>query len=127
MERVLGIGGVFFKSRDPKKLARWYRDNLGVPIDEDQSYGTFTAGTSGDIEQMVWSLFEEGSDYFGDGDARVMINYRVANLDAMLQQLRDAGARVDDKVEDYGYGRFGWAWDPEGNRFELWQPAGPGF
>lgn len=127
MERVLGIGGVFFKSRDSKKLARWYRDNLGVPIDEDQSYGTFTAGTSGDIEQTVWSLFEEGSDYFGDGDARVMINYRVANLDAMLQQLRDAGARVDDKVEDYGYGRFGWAWDPEGNRFELWQPAGPGF
>lgn len=127
MERVLGIGGVFFKARDPKKLAQWYRDNLGVPIDEDQSYGTFTAGNADGVEQTVWSLFEEGSDYLGDENARVMVNYRVADLDAMLQQLRDAGARVDERVEDFEYGRFGWAWDPEGNRFELWQPLGPGF
>ena len=118
MERITGIGGVFFKARDPVALAAWYREHLGVPLDEGQTYGMLVAN-SGD--KTVWSTFPQSTDYFGTGSASLMINYRVRNLDAMLAQLRAAGAQVDDRIEDYDYGRFGWAHDPEGNRFELWE------
>lgn len=127
MEKVLGIGGVFFKARDPKALAAWYREHLGVPVEAEQTYGSFSSIATG--EQTVWSAFPLDTTYFGAGPAPFMFNYRVRNLDAMLAQLRAAGAQVDDKVEDYGeLGRFGWATDPEGNRFELWEPrtSGPG-
>ncbi len=119
MEKVLGIGGVFFKAQDPKALAAWYREHLGVPIEQGQTYGTF-ASTAAD-EQTVWSTFPTDTKYFGTGPQSLMVNYRVRDLDAMLKQLRAAGAQVDDKVEDYGYGKFCWASDPEGNRFELWE------
>lgn len=128
MERVTGIGGIFLKALDPKGLAAWYREHLGVPIDEGQTYGTFTAGTApASPEQTVWSAFPEDTTYFAPSTAPFMVNYRVADLNAMLAQLRAAGAPVEDTVEDYEYGRFGWASDPEGNRFELWEPKGPGF
>lgn len=130
MERVTGIGGIFLKARDPKGLAAWYREHLGVPIAEGQTYGTFTAGPGGEAaspEQTVWSVFPADTPYFAPSAAPFMVNYRVADLDRMLAQLRAAGAAVDDRVEEYEYGRFGWASDPEGNRFELWEPAGPGF
>ena len=128
MERVTGIGGIFLKARDPKGLAAWYRDHLGVPIDAGQTYGTFTAGASeGRPEQTVWSAFPADTTYFAPSEASFMVNYRVSDLGRMLAQLRAAGATVDDRVEEYEYGRFGWASDPEGNRFELWEPAGPGF
>lgn len=120
MERVVGIGGVFLKARDPKALAAWYRDHLGVPVDPGQTYGALTSAGPG--EMTVWSTFPADTQYFGPGPATAMVNYRVTNLDAMLAQLRAAGARVDEKIEDHGYGRFGWATDPEGNRFELWEP-----
>lgn len=116
MERVMGIGGVFLNARDPKALAAWYRDHLGVPIDPGQTYGALASYGPG--EMTVWSTFPADTQYFGHGTATFMVNYRVKNLDAMLAQLRAAGARV----EDYDYGRFGWATDPEGNRFELWEP-----
>jgi predicted enzyme related to lactoylglutathione lyase len=120
MEKVVGIGGVFFKAKDPQKLATWYRENLGIPLDPDQTYGMFSAET-GDL--TVWSLFPTDTQYFGAAaTSSSMLNYRVRDLDAMLAQLRAAGAAVDDRVEEFEYGRFGWAADPEGNRFELWQP-----
>jgi len=123
MARVQGIGGIFLKARDPKALAAWYREHLGVPVDPGQTYATFTAGSAGDTpEQTVWSTFPEDTTYFAPSTAPFMVNYRVADLDEMLAQLRAAGARVDERVEDYDYGRFGWAMDPEGNRFELWEP-----
>jgi predicted enzyme related to lactoylglutathione lyase len=128
MERVLGIGGIFLKARDPKALAAWYRDNLGVPIDENQTYGTFTAGNAGGApEQTVWSTFPNDTTYFAPSTASFMVNYRVGDVDKMIAQLKAAGAAVDDKIQEYEYGKFGWAMDPEGNRFELWQPIGPGF
>jgi predicted enzyme related to lactoylglutathione lyase len=128
VERVLGIGGIFMKARDPKGLAAWYRDHLGVPVDANQTYGTFTAGNAaGAQEQTVWSTFPMDTTYFAPSTAPFMVNYRVADLDKMLAQLRAAGAQVEDRVDDYDYGRFGWALDPEGNRIELWQPLGPGF
>jgi predicted enzyme related to lactoylglutathione lyase len=123
MERVRGVGGVFFKARDPKALAAWYREHLGVPVEEGQTYGAFESVGGG--EQTVWSTFPANTPYFGPVGAGWMVNYRVADLDAMLAQLRAAGVEVDERVEDYDYGRFGWAADPEGNRFELWEPRSP--
>jgi predicted enzyme related to lactoylglutathione lyase len=121
MERVLGIGGTFLKAKDSHALAEWYRANLGVPVDEGQTYATLSAA---DGDQTVWATFESDTTYFGSADSQFMFNYRVANLDAMLQQLRDAGTVVDDNVETHDHGKFGWATDPEGNRFELWEPIG---
>lgn len=120
MEKVLGLGGVFFKARDPKALAAWYREHLGLPIEPGQTYGAFASTAAG--EQAAWTAFPADTNYFGPGPQSLMVNYRVQNLDAMLAQLRAAGVPVDDRVEDYDFGRFGWATDPEGNRFELWEP-----
>ena len=127
-EAVAGIGGVFFKARDPKALAAWYREHLGIPVVNGGTYASLSVGedgrdATGAPAETVWSTFPMTTDYFGDGGSPWMINYRVKNLDAMLEQLRAAGVWVSDKVMDEGYGRFGWAADPEGNRFELWQPA----
>jgi predicted enzyme related to lactoylglutathione lyase len=122
MERILGIGGVFFKARDPQALAAWYREHLGVPVEAGQTYGALKSAAAG--EQTIWSAFPADTAYFGPGSARFMVNYRVRSLDAMLAQLRAAGVQVDERIEEYDYGRFGWATDPEGNRLELWEPRG---
>ncbi len=117
MERVTGIGGIFLRARDPDGLRAWYASNLGVSLEE---WGgcVFTAAGG---DSTVWSIFDAGSDYW-PLPQQVMVNYRVDDLDAMLEQLRAAGAEVDDNVQEQEFGRFGWAVDPEGNRFELWQP-----
>ena len=120
MERVLGIGGVFFKARDPRALAAWYGEHLGVPLDAGRAYGTFASAGAG--EATVWSAFPADTGYFGPGPSPFMVNYRVRDLGAMLAQLRAAGVAVEERVMDEPYGRFGWATDPEGNRFELWEP-----
>jgi len=111
MERVTGVGGVFLRSPDPERLSRWYAQHLGV---EQENHGG---------EPVVWSAFPDDTGYFGAREQQAMVNYRVRDLDAMLAQLRAAGADVDERVEDYEFGRFGWAHDCDGNRFELWQPA----
>ena len=113
MARVTGIGGIFFRSPDPDALRQWYADHLGVPTDELMT-------STG----LVWAPFGEATDYFGPSGPGPMINYRVDDLDALLAKLREAGVEVDDRVQEQeGVGRFGWAVDPDGNRFELWQPA----
>jgi predicted enzyme related to lactoylglutathione lyase len=118
MERVTGIGGVFFRARDPDALATWYEGHLGVPREPDQSYGIFP-----ESRNTVWSAFEDDTDYWTE-EKQGMVNYTVRDLDAMLSQLRDADVEVDDTTHEIeGIGRFGWAVDPEGNRFELWEPA----
>ena len=121
MERVLGIGGLFFRAKDPKALNAWYAQHLGA------SGGPGTEAVwQQEAGPTVWSAFDADTDYFGRPDQPWMVNFRVRDLDAMLAQLEAAGAHVDEKVEDYDYGRFGWASDPEGNRFELWEPKPPG-
>ena len=119
MERITGIGGVFLRAKDPDALMGWYRDNLGI---EPQG-GAFATFESSGGATTVWSLFASDTDYFGRPEQQAMVNYCVADLDAMLAQLRAAGAKVDDPIEQEGVGRFAWAEDPEGNRFELWQPS----
>ena len=124
MARATGIGGIFFKAKDPKGLHEWYVKHLGLPVDEN-GYTTIRWGTPEALEQSgttVWSAFSEDTDYLDPGRATFMINYRVDDLDALLAQLREAGVEVMDEVQEYEYGRFGWAIDPEGNKFELWEP-----
>lgn len=120
MERVTGIGGIFFKARDPERLKAWYCEHLGLPVDE-HGYVNFT--TKDDPgPSTVWQPFKSDTKYFAPSEASFMVNFRVRDLRAMLAQLRAAGATVDDKVQDEGYGKFGWVMDPEGNRIELWEP-----
>jgi predicted enzyme related to lactoylglutathione lyase len=117
MERVVGIGGHFLRASDPTTLTAWYHDVLGVDFGE---YGLWQQQAG----PTVFAAFEANSDYLGSLTQQVMLNFRVRDLDAMLAQLRAAGAAVDDEVQDMeGVGRFGWVTDPEGNRVELWQPA----
>jgi predicted enzyme related to lactoylglutathione lyase len=116
MERVLGIGGYFLRAGDPAALGAWYRDALGLDADEN---GVWEPGAG----VTVFATFERDSDYFPAAQ-QTMCNFRVADLDAMLEQLRAKGADVVDDVQEMeGVGRFGWVIDPEGNRIELWQPA----
>ncbi len=125
MAKVTGIGGVFLRAKDPKALQQWYQDHLGMPVDA-QGYNVFIwRDNSDDVRpgSTVWAAFPDETEYFGT-DAPYMVNYRVDDLDAMRAQLKEAGAKVDDAIEEMdGVGRFGWATDPEGNRFELWEPA----
>ncbi|MET3962788.1 putative enzyme related to lactoylglutathione lyase [Marmoricola sp. OAE513] len=116
MERVLGIGGYFLRAADPVALGVWYREVLGLNAD---NYGQWAQ----DEGPTVFATFPADSDYF-PAEQRVMLNFRVRDLDAMLVQLRAAGADVVDDIGDMeGVGRFGWVIDPEGNRVELWQPV----
>lgn len=123
MEKVQGIGGVFFKSRDPEALGIWYRDHLGIDV---QGWGgaifQWSEQDRADSASTTWSPFKADTSYFEPSQAPFMINFRVRDLDAMLAQLRDAEVVVDDRIEESDFGRFGWAMDPEGNRIELWQP-----
>ena len=119
MERATGIGGVFFRPRDPERLRAWYRDHLGIDF-EDWGGHVFRAEADA---VLVWAPFASETEYF---EGPLMINYRVRDLDAMLEQLRASGVDVVRETHEDENGRFGWAFDCEGNRFELWQPA-PGY
>ena len=114
---MLGIGGIFFRAADPEALRAWYEAHLGIPISEWGGHNY--RAEAGD--ETVWSIFPAETEYWPAAQ-QTMVNYRVRDLDAILAQLRDAGVQVDDRIEDHEAGRFGWAVDPEGNRFELWEP-----
>jgi predicted enzyme related to lactoylglutathione lyase len=117
-QRVTGIGGVFFRARDPGALAAWYEEHLGVPRHDEETYAIFA-----ESRNSVWAAFADDTDYW-PAAKQGMVNYTVEDLDAMREQLRAAGVEVDDATHEIdGIGRFGWAVDPEGNRFELWEPA----
>lgn len=124
MEKVTGIGGIFFKSPDPKAVGNWYREHLGLAV-EDWGGAVFQWRDESDPTRpgrTVWSPFKHDTTYFGPGQASFMVNYRVSDLDRMLAQLRALGDRVDEKVEESEFGKFGWVFDPDGNKIELWQP-----
>ncbi|HVQ40219.1 MAG TPA: VOC family protein [Pyrinomonadaceae bacterium] len=125
MKRVTGIGGVFFKSKDPEALRAWYQRHLGLEFD---AYGSVVFDCvdnqgSEKAAQTVWSLFPSDTKYFDPSTAPFMLNYRVENLAELLQVLRSEGVQVDDRMEEFEYGKFGWVMDPEGNRIELWEPG----
>jgi glyoxylase I family protein len=121
MEKVTGIGGLFFRAKDPAALARWYQEHLGVAL------------TPSSYKELPWlqeagptafNPFPEATDYFGDSKQMWMVNFRVCDLDAMTAQLRAAGIAIDVDPQHYPNGRFARLHDPEGNPIELWQPAG---
>jgi catechol 2,3-dioxygenase-like lactoylglutathione lyase family enzyme len=121
MARVLGLGGVFFKAKDPEKLGAWYKEWLDLPV--EHPYGAILKhdGLPADF-YSVWSPFKQDTTYFAPSDQSFMINLIVDDLDGCLIRVKDGGAEVMPKVEDSEYGRFGWFIDPEGNKVELWQP-----
>ncbi|QPG05345.1 VOC family protein [Salinimonas marina] len=122
MQKVTGIGGLFFRAKTPSELAKWYETHLGVsqvPTTYEEPGWQQRAGTT------VFAPFEQATDYFGDPDKVWMVNFRVEDLNAMVQQLRNAGIEVDVDEETYPNGRFARLYDPEGNPVELWEPATP--
>jgi predicted enzyme related to lactoylglutathione lyase len=122
MAKAVGFGGVFLKARDPKALAKWYEENLGIP----SSPGGLMFGEPGDGSVpgiTTFACFPLDTKYFGDGPQTAMLNFRVDDLDGVLAKVAAGGAKVDEKREEYDFGRFAWFWDPEGNRVELWEPA----
>ena len=123
MKRVTGIGGIFFKSKDPNQLREWYRKHLGI---ESESWGGVAFQWSDDPRAKtgatIWSVFPDETKYFQPADKPFMINFRVADLSTLLAQLREEGVEVDDKMDESEFGKFGWVMDPDGNRVELWEP-----
>jgi glyoxylase I family protein len=120
MENVTGIGGFFFRARDPQRLAEWYRDHLGislVPSNYDEPSWSQDAGPT------AFAPFPQDTPYFGDASKAWMINFRVKNLERMVEQLAVAGITVKIDPEQYPNGRFARLSDPEGNPIELWEPA----
>ena len=127
MKHVTGIGGIFFKANDPEKLAAWYQEHLGLKV-EDFGGVTFRENdlSEGTRRQnyTLWSPFPADTSYFAPSEKPFMINFRVANLDVLLEKLRQEGVKVDEpEKSEFGY--FGWVMDPEGNRIELWEPPTP--
>lgn len=122
MKKVTGIGGIFFKCDDPQKMNEWYAKNLGLPVSD---YGTiFTwrnAEDPGKEGQTVWSPFPKDSNYFEPSKKDFMINYRVENIEALVEQLKKDGVTVIDEIKAYDYGKFVHILDPEGNSIELWE------
>jgi predicted enzyme related to lactoylglutathione lyase len=122
MQKITGVGGVFFKACDPKQLMEWYNEHLGLQF-------------QGGFMQFMWSdeqgkapgsttlaIFKEESGYFNPSEKPFMINFRVADLGALLAELKEKGVTVAGDIQEYDYGRFGWIIDPEGNKIELWEP-----
>jgi predicted enzyme related to lactoylglutathione lyase len=124
MKRVTGIGGIFFKSIDPKALSAWYKKHLGIEVEAWGGFGFQwkTPENPEGIGTTVWSPFAADTNYFAPSSASFMVNYRVEDLHGLLALLRAEGVKVEDKVEESEYGKFGWVIDPEGNKLELWQP-----
>ena len=123
MKRVTGLGGVFFKAKDPNAMYEWYEKHLGI----EGKPGTGAMFHWRDAEKpdekgmTVWSIFPESTKYFGTGPQPLMMNFLVDDMDALLKTLREEGVTVA-KDEAHEYGKFAWIIDPEGNRIELWEP-----
>lgn len=121
--RVLGLGGVFVRARDPKTLAAWYREHLGFDVhDFGGAFGAIFQFADREPGYQLWTAFPAATKKFGSPEQPHMLNFRVADLDGLLAQLRAGGVTVEEKVERSEYGAFGWCLDGEGNRVELWQP-----
>lgn len=122
-KKVTGIGGIFFKCKDPNKMKEWYSKNLGLKTDE---YGAMFLSRNIDEpdkkEYLQWSAFSETTNYFEPSQKQFMINYRVENLELLVEELKKDGVQVVDTIETYDYGKFIHIMDPEGNKIELWEP-----
>lgn len=129
MKRVTGLGGVFFKSKDPNAIKEWYGKHLGLPVND---YGVSFQWLEVDNKDAkepattAWSPFKEDSKYFNPSEKPFMFNYRVENLVELMKLLKEEGVQIIGEIEEYPYGKFGWIMDPEGNKIELWEPKDDG-
>ena len=129
-KRVTGIGGLFFKTEDPKKIKEWYGRHLGFDVTE---WGcTFQWTDLNDPNAKIparteWSPFKSDTEYFQPSQKPYMFNYRVENLVELLKVLKEEGVQIVGEMEEFPYGKFGWIMDPEGNKIELWEPKDDGF
>jgi catechol 2,3-dioxygenase-like lactoylglutathione lyase family enzyme len=120
--RILGIGGIFFKSADQKQMREWYGTHLGLADTGGGVMLPWREKDNPDKEHVtVWTVFPETSKYFGTSQV-FMVNYIVDDLDALLERLQKEGVKIDPKRQDADYGKFAWIYDPDGNKIELWQP-----
>jgi len=124
MKRVTGIGGIFFSAKDPVALRAWYQRHLGIDVQAwgGTAFSWADAAGNPSTGTTVWSIGAADDEPFAPGRSSFMLNYRVEDLAALLQALRDEGCHVLEKTDDSEYGKFGWVIDPEGNKIELWQP-----
>ena len=120
-KRVTGIGGFFFKTKDPSKIKDWYNAHLGLNTDD---YGStfWWKDEEGKKCSTQWSPFKEDTKYFEPSKKEFMINFRVEDLEGLMKVLKKEGVTVVGEIEEYDYGKFGWILDPEGNKIELWEP-----
>lgn len=124
MAKVTGIGGVFFKARDPQALAAWYQTHLGIDLaDFGGAILKWTDDARKDTGLTVWHVAKRDTTWFAPSDAPFMINYRVDDLDALLAQLKDADVEIVSGPETHPNGKFAWIMDPDRNKLELWEPA----
>jgi len=126
-KKVTGVGGIFFKSADPKKSREWYAEHLGLKTDD---YGSLFESRSVENpdkkEHLQWSPFEENTTYFEPSKKEFMINFRVENLERLKKELESQGVTICDKIEEFEYGKFLHIMDQEGNKIELWEPPNKG-
>ena len=121
--KVTGIGGIFFRAKNPLEMNSWYGENLGMATDDYGSPFEFrNANRPDEINYLRWSPFEEETDYFSPSEKEFMINYRVQNIEGLLRKLKKNGVTILDEIQELEYGKFVHIMDPEGNKIELWEP-----
>jgi glyoxylase I family protein len=115
MQKITGIGGIFFRAKDPEALSAWYEKHFGIPRGSKGETWEQQAGPT------VFAAFKKDTDYFGRDDQQFMLNFRVADMDALLAELKENGVKIDEKKQEESFGKFAWVYDPEGNKIELWE------
>ena len=123
--KVTGIGGIFFFSDNPQEMKEWYAKNLGLEINEwgSSSFDSRDINKPDQINSLQWSPFEKGSDYFAPSKKEFMLNYRVQNIEGLVNKLKANGVTILDDIATFDYGKFVHIMDTEGNKIELWEPA----
>lgn len=122
--KVTGIGGIFFFCEDTEKTKKWYSENLGLETNEwGSSFEFRNAHRPEEINYLQWSPFKKGSAYFSPSNKEFMINYRVQNIEGLIEKLKANGVKILDDIESYDYGKFVHIMDEEGNKIELWEPV----
>jgi predicted enzyme related to lactoylglutathione lyase len=122
--KVTGIGGIFFFSEDPEETRKWYAENLGLEVNQwGSSFEFRNAHRPDEINYLQWSPFEKGSSYFSPSKKEFMINYRVQNIEGLVDKLKTNGVTIIDEMQSFDYGKFIHIMDSEGNKIELWEPV----
>ncbi|NNC86104.1 MAG: VOC family protein [Bacteroidia bacterium] len=122
--RITGLGGIFFKAKDPKATKQWYDEHFSLGTDQyGKSFQWYDLNDKEKICHTQWSAMKDDTDYFDPGKQDYMINYRVENLEELIEELKTKGVKQVGGLDKYDYGKFAWVLDPDGNKIELWEPV----